>query len=205
MSLSRVSWGLLAASLVFMTFGADVASAQPAPAVSVTPGPSLTGGSGGIPITYGWQFRPTVDIEISRLGFADGAPYSAVGLHEPHDVGVFDSEGRLIVSARIPKGSRAVLEDGFWYVSIPPLLLQGGHVFTIGALLPEPKKDTVLAFDPVIDGPPSVTFDSRIIWLQGVSNYPGGRELAFPSAPCCGTLVGFFGPTFTIASGDSAP
>jgi hypothetical protein len=177
------------------------AFAQAGPAVSIPPVFSmyLFGGYGGLPVTYGWKFQPTADLTITQLGFCDGAPYSAVGLGEPHDVGIFDEGGALVVSATVPAGAGASLVDNFWYVPIPPTVLANGSVYTIGAYLPAPKTDPILDSDVPPGGLPPITLDPRITWLAGVSD-AGGPSLAFPTMPCCGTLFGFFGPTFYIAS-----
>ncbi len=176
------------------------ALAQPAPAVTITPGSLyLFGAFGGGPTTYGWSFRPSANLEVVQLGFCDGAPYSPLGLTEPHDVGIFDASGALIVSATVPAGTSASLVDNFWYVPIPPTALWKGQVYTIGALLPAPWSDVILDSDVPPGQPPAITLDQRITWLQGVSDYPGAPVLTFPTSPCCGTLFGFFGPTFYIS------
>ena len=179
------------------------AFAQPGPAVSIPPGSLyIFGAGGGGPITYGWKFQPKADLTITQLGFCDGAPFTTVGLDETHDVGIFDAAGSLIVSATVPAGTGALLAENFWYVAIPPTVLSNGKVYTIGAHLPFPMNDTILYSDLVIPPglPAPITLDSRITWLAGVNNYPGGPALAFPTEPCCGSLLGFFGPTFYIAS-----
>lgn len=173
--------------------------AQSGPAVSITPNSSLFGGFGGGPITYGWKFQPKADLTITELGFCDGAPYSETGLSEPHEVGIFDAAGVLIVSATVPAGASATLAQNFWYVPISPTILSSGKVYTIGALLPYPWSDSVLYSDTPAGEAPPITLDPRITWLEGVSD-AGAPTLTFPTFPCCGTLFGFFGPTFFIAS-----
>jgi hypothetical protein len=198
LSLGSIAGALAAATLAVLMW-AGAASAQSGPAVSITPGPYLGGAYGGGSITYGWQFEPNADITITELGFSDGAPYSTIGLGEPHQVGIFDSKyGDLIVSATIPAGAEALLDHNFWYVPIPPTQLLHGLGYTIGALLPAPRNDVIL-LDQVAPGePPAITFDPRITWLQGVSDWPGTDALTFPDHPCCDgpPVVGFFGPTF---------
>ena len=190
----------LALAVLGVSMLSGAAFAQPGPAVSITPGIGLSGAFGGIPITYGWKFQANADLTITQLGFCDGAPFSTVGLDEAHDVGIFDAAGTLIVSATVPAGTVASLVDNFWYVSIPPTVLSNGQVYTVGADLPAPKEDTILSSNVPPGKPPVITLDPRITWLQGVNDYPGGSALAFPTSPCCGSLFGFFGPTFYIGS-----
>ena len=193
---------VLTLALLCVSVLPSAAFAQSSPAVSIPPAFSqyLFGGSGGGPITYGWKFQPKTDLTITQLGFCDGAPYSTVGLDESHDVGIFDATGSLIVSATVPAGTGALLVDNFWYVAVPPTVLSGGKVYTIGAHLPLPWYDQILYSDVPPGGVPPITLDSRITWLAGVSDFPGGATLAFPTEPCCGTLLGFFGPSFRMDS-----
>jgi len=203
MRLKAAATTVLTLTLLGVSMLSGAAFAQSGPAVSITPGSLyLFGAGGGVPITYGWSFQPKADLTITQLGFSDGAPYSTVGLDETHDVGIFDAAGALIVSATVPAGTGASLVDNFWYVAIPPTVLSNGKVYTIGAYLPSPKNDTILYSDLVIPPgvPTPIILDSRITWLAGVSDYPGGPSLAFPTSPCCMSLFGFFGPTFFIAS-----
>lgn len=196
---------VLTLALMGASMLSGAALAQSGPAVSIAPGFSLYlfGSSGGIPITYGWKFQPKTNLTITQLGFCDGAPYSTVGLDEPHDVGIFDAAGSLIVSATVPAETGAVLIDNFWYVAIPPTVLSSGKVYTIGAYLPVPRLDLILYSDVPTGGLPLITVDPRITWLQPANDYPGGPALAFPTDPCCGAWFGYFGPTFYIASSDT--
>lgn len=198
---------LVFAALALAMLGGAGAEAQPGPAVSIVPyfNTYIFGSFGGIPITYGWSFETHADLTISQLGYYDGMPYWTGPLNEPHVVGIFDSDGALVVSATVPAGTAASLVDNFWYVDIPPTRLPFGKTFTIGAYLPAPKLDLIIYTDVPPGEPPLITFDSRITWRQGVSDYPGGPELAFPTSPCCGTLLGFFGPSFVIASSREVP
>jgi hypothetical protein len=194
---------VLTLALLGVAMLSGAAFAQSGPAVSITPGSLYVfGAGGGGPITYGWKFQPKADLTITQLGFCDGAPFTGVGLDETHDVGIFDASGSLVVSATVPAGASASLVDNFWYVAIPPTVLSNGKVYTIGALLPPPMNDLFLYSDLVIPPglPAPITLDSRVTWLAGVNDFPGGPALAFPTSPCCGSLFGFFGPTFFIAS-----
>jgi hypothetical protein len=196
----------LTLALLCVSMISGTAFAQPGPAVSISLGPPLGplfGSGGGGLITVGWKFQPKANLTITQLGFCDGAPFSTAGLDEPHDVGIFDAAGSLIVSATVPAGSNALLVDNFWYVAVPPTVLLNGEVYTIGAYLPPPGNDQIIhtfgAFGPGVV--PPIILDPRVTWLQTVNDYPGGPALAFPTKDLLRTKVlGVFGPTFYIAS-----
>ncbi|PYQ05945.1 MAG: hypothetical protein DMF83_13855 [Acidobacteria bacterium] len=186
---------LAAASLAALLVAGSAAAQSVGPAVTITENFNLVGSSGGVSITYGWQFHTKTDITITKLGFCDGAPFSDIGLSEPHTIGIFDDNGSLLVSAEIPSDTEgAMLDRNFWYVPISPTTLLAGRTYTTAALLPEPKQDMVLYQG---DDPGFVAFDPRIAWLQGVHSEPASG-LTFPNEPCCTGLVGFFGPSFLI-------
>jgi len=190
-----------------MLVAPQVAAAQYGPALSISQdNVNLFGSSGGIPITYGWQFRTNIDITVDKLGFYNGYNYPP-RLFEPHDVGIYDSAGNLIVSATIPAGANAELFHNFWYVSITPTLLSANHVYTAAAYLPSPKQDSLFyaqVWNSQYSNP--VSFNSAIAWLQGVHDL-GAAGLRFPTSACCGSsgIIGFFGPSFNIRQPNSPP
>jgi hypothetical protein len=186
---------LASAPLAALLLAGSAAAQSAAPAVTITDNFNLVGSSGGVSITYGWQFHTRTDITITKLGFCDGAPFSDIGLSEPHTIGIFDDNGSLLVSAEIPSDTQgAMLDHNFWYVPISPTTLPADRTYTTAAFLPEPKQDMVLYQG---EDPGFVTFDPRIVWLQGVGSEPASG-LTFPDEPCCTGLVGFFGPSFLI-------
>lgn len=98
------------------------------PAVSFSP----SGGSMRMgPFTLGWQFRPTVDIAVTDLGYVDP---EQDGLVHRHQVGIFDAQtDQLVVSATV--GPRSAL-DGFfrWEPLEPHAVLRAGHSYLAGAV-----------------------------------------------------------------------
>jgi WD40 repeat protein len=104
------------------------ASSSPAVSYVEPPRPSeMTGFSLG---TYGWQFRPTADIEITDLGCYDD--YQD-GIDPARRVGIFDARSdRLIASVTI--GPQSALDGAFRWQSLGSrVILRAGRSYLAGA------------------------------------------------------------------------
>src|SRR4030088_998040 len=61
--------------------------------------------------TFGWAFSVSTRITVTGLSYLDA---TGRGLREPHTVGIFSaSGGSLLVTAIVPAGAGAPLENGF--------------------------------------------------------------------------------------------
>jgi hypothetical protein len=84
--------------------------------------------------TFGWRFTPTIDIEVTALGFFDATSLQAgagTGLVQPHDVGIYRVSDQLLVASNtIPAGSGALLAANFRFIALPtPVRLAGGTTY----------------------------------------------------------------------------
>ncbi len=152
--LVRRSLGAAAAASFLVAILALPAQASPRPALVDA---VYNGLGGGAPyygsVTVGWQFVPQHDMLVTDLGFFD---IGSVGLNTFHEVGIWDGDQRLLVSATVPAGTEAPLLGEFRYVAIEPLLLQAGNAYVIGATANVPTSQPA-AFVP--DGYPSDTLE----------------------------------------------
>ena len=81
--------------------------------------------------TFGWSFTANSDINVVDLGVFDD---SQNGLTDSHQVGIWDSSGTLLVSATVPSGTGATLDDQFRTVSVSSTELLAGQKYFIGTL-----------------------------------------------------------------------
>ena len=100
--------------------------------------------------TFGWRFTPTIDIEVTALGFFDATSLPAgtgTGLTQPHDVGIYRVSDQLLVASNtIPAGSGAVLAANFRYVTLPsPVRLAGGTTYLMAGFALSASPDPAAA------------------------------------------------------------
>ena len=86
-------------------------------------------------VTVGWEFTAQSDLWVSELGFFD---LGQDGLNISHDVGIWDQDQQLIVSATVSYGTAAQLIGEYRYASVAPVVLASGQTFVIGATVPIP-------------------------------------------------------------------
>jgi hypothetical protein len=92
----------------------------------------------------GWQFVPLEDIWVTDLGFFD---LRSDGLNTFHEVGIWDGDRTLLVSATVPTGSASALIGEYRYVGVERVLLRAGMAYVIGATANVPLS-VPAAFDP---------------------------------------------------------
>ena len=137
-------------------------------------------------ITVGWEFSPTSDIWVTQLGYFDLAQD---GLNVQHEIGIWDVNQELLVSATVESGSVGSLTGDYRYVSIPPTLLSAGQALIIGATVPVSMSEPGFESDfypnnTVHINPINIALDSRISpvianrYAQG--NTTDMLELDFP-------------------------
>jgi len=77
----------------------------------------------------GWQFTAKSDLDVTHLGVLD---LGEAGLSDRHDVGIFNSEGDLLVSTSIPSGlNGSLMLDSMIYNSIGLVTLQKDETYYI--------------------------------------------------------------------------
>ena len=100
--------------------------------------------------TFGWRFTPTIDIEVTALGFFDSTSLPAgtgTGLVQPHDVGIYRVSDQLLVASNtIPAGTEALLAANFRYVTLPtPVRLSGGTSYLMAGFALSASPDPAAA------------------------------------------------------------
>jgi len=86
-------------------------------------------GIGGNTQTNGYSFSVNEPTLITAVGWFDR---NSDGLTHEHELGIWNSDGQLLVDETVPAGMSAPLNDGFRYQSIPaPLILPPG-VYIVG-------------------------------------------------------------------------
>jgi len=130
--------------------------ARPIPAASL---PAQEGTTEGFKSsTNGWEFKPTVDIQVTHLGYFDD---SADGLRHPHPLGIFDvSTQKLLVETTVEKMSP--LDGAYRFAKIQPVTLKAGTSYVVATVSYPP-------FDPEVEGPTGLIFAAEI-------EYVGYRE-----------------------------
>ncbi len=127
------SFALIAVTCVALGAGSvGVALADPALDFS-TPGvlannwsPTLNG------FSMGWEFDVLAPIEVSRLGYFNHGPQGG-GIVTPHEVGIFDSYGTLLVSTTVNPGD-PVSGLWVWKSLATPFTLAPGTGYVIAGL-----------------------------------------------------------------------
>lgn len=149
---------------------------------------SFTGGTFDNTANDTAGFRFTVgysDISVSALGFYD---QGANGLSDAHPVAIFDAmTGLSLLSATIPSGVGATLENGFRFVQVAPLTLRARATYVINGYRPT-------AADGILYNVGALTTASFLTYNTEVAaNGTGG--LVFTNTPF-GKTNGWFGPNF---------
>lgn len=158
----------LALSSASAAFAADVPGhtfVQGAGAYGGSPGP---GGASAGGYTYGWAFRPSVDVTVTALGFPDNF---VPGFALDHTIFLWDANGNTLRTALAPAGPNpggTMGANSFRYYSVTPVTLTAGQTYVVGA-----------GYPAVLDGAQpsdlyyscyaaaSITFDPRLTWLDG--------------------------------------
>jgi hypothetical protein len=134
-------------------------------------------------VTVGWEFTPQDDIWVTELGFFDLAKD---GLNIFHDVGIWDQDQQLIVSATVSDGTAAQLIGEYRYASVAPVLLAGGQTFVIGATAPVSQRwppafiSDMYPNDTLHIDPQGIVFDAVIGLISAdryFSDIQGGSSL----------------------------
>lgn len=174
---------IAATALVALSCLASTASANLVHAASWT--------GGGVESNYdkaiGWQFKATSDMDVTHLGVLD---LGDAGLSERHEVGIFNSEGDLLVSTSIPSGLNGdLMLDSMIYKSIGLVSLEKDETYYI--LADNWQEDAYLFGDA------AVSYSNDLDWLghswaAGSSIY----DTAFHEGSDDGGILGNLGPGF---------
>lgn len=169
---------LLVAVCVVTLVAMSAGLANAAPAVDfTTPGTLINSWNPNINgFSMGWEFDVLNPIQVTRLGYFNWGP-AGNGITTPHDVGIFDSGGNLLVSTTVNPGDPT---SGLWvWKSLAsPFSLAVGSGYRIAGLTGPTDMYTF--------GVPSIVQDPNISYIRN-------RYVRTPT----GMLIN---PTFTTAA-----
>lgn len=140
--------------------------ASPVPAATF---PAQEGRSDFEEGSYGWEFKPTVDIEVTALGFCDDG---GDGLLHSHPVGIFDfdSQERIVYTYIRPESP---LEGIFRWESITPVTLKAGKAYLCGSYDKPP-------FDPYPNHPSGLVWAPQVEYVTDYEQVPA-ESFVFPT------------------------
>ncbi len=140
--------------------------------------------------TCGWSFTVDASIDVLALGQWDEG---LDGLNGSADVGLWLSDGTLLVSATVPTGSSGTLIGDHRYTSIATFTLMTSTVYVIGSAYTGGPSDNLALTE----------FNSLINPIDGrVAGGGTSKDMQFPSF----TDMRFFsGPSFLFESSVPAP
>jgi len=129
--------------------------------------------------TEGWYFKPTVDIEVTALGWYDDAQD---GLTQVHRVGIFDAgDEQLLVESKVQPDSP--LDGGFrWVPLAPPLVLEAGHEYVMAGFAHAP-------FDLAVKNPEDASVAPELRYLRFRITPEHNKVWGFPDAEDYSTLL----------------
>jgi len=121
--------------------------------------------------TFGLEFVPWTDIEVTDLGYYDD---SGDGLQSEPTVGIFEKSSEQLVSDTVIIDGESELEDGFRYEAITPVVLKGGTTYVLAGSMGAPY-DVVVGDPEGMKSAPEVRF-TDLLWSDSIS----GEEFVFP-------------------------
>ncbi len=171
---------LMVSSLCFAD--SDLTALTPVDPLNVVTGPTQS-------FTFGWQFTVTSPITVTELGYYD--PNGK--LKSNHDVGIFASDGSLLLSTTITAG-KYTTEDGFAFVAVPSFTLADG-TYVIGG-------DSFDSKDPFIFSASSLLPIPEIT-LGETGLYTFGSTFTLPATNVASAT--YMGPDFEVSSPTAVP
>ncbi len=116
--------------------------------------------------TTGWSFS-TTGLTVTALGYFDDGQD---GLLDAHDVGIFASDGTLLVSATVPQGVAGTLNADWRFVAITPFTLDAGS-YVMGGFSN--------GYDPIVVA--GAAASAPAVQLGSLSWYTFAGSLSFPN------------------------
>jgi|GEM_PF-4488556 len=149
-----------------------------------------TGGGFAFNLSLGWEFQVNSKVQVTDLGVWD---HNKDGLDGDFPVGLWDADGKLLVSAQVPAGDKARLVETFRYTSIKPIELEPGRRYVIAALYTPKTKEQEGSYGISFSTPAAVR------WLKARRGKT--PELAMPDTSMSDQhqAPGSFGPNLLLA------
>jgi len=140
--------------------------ASPVPAATF---PAQEGSTTLTEASFGWTFKPTVDIQVTDLGYYDDA---GNGLRHAHPVGIFDTRTKkLLVKATVQRNSP--LEASYRFAKIKPVTLKAGKSYVVVTYAMAP-------FDPEVNFPTGLVWAPEIEYVDYFAA-EGAKKLVYPT------------------------
>ena len=140
--------------------------AQSPAALMTAPGSTYAGGS----YTLGFSFSLSMAVQVTALGVYDDGQD---GLADAAQVGIWDSNGQLLVSNVVSAGTGGTLNGYYRYANITPFSLSPNTTYVVGAYI----NDTASSFNTNQGG--SGSYASVVI--PGTDRYVNSGGFAYPS------------------------
>lgn len=150
-------------------------------------------------LSLGFVFRTNEAIVVNSLGYFDE---NQDGFLTDHQVGIFDSNGDLLVSTTLSAGAGATLEGHYRYEAIAPITLAADSWFLIAATTGGPADGW--AYGHRTSSIVNFVTDARIYVPNNASRfvYQNDNALRAPDQMFGYTIYG--GPNFTIGANEGA-
>ena len=106
---------------------------------------------------WGWEFSPTVAIQVTSLGIFD---QDGDGLSDVHTIATWSVADQCVVTQQLfPPGTAGELIDGFRYIDIVSATLQADEKYVIGVFYPGSASDavTIANFNSEFESSPLIT------------------------------------------------
>ena len=166
---------------------ADSIAVAPVDPLNVVSGPTQN-------FTFGWRFTVTSPVTITELGYYD--PNAKGKLTSNHDVGIFASDGSLLLSTTITAGKYTTV-DGFAFVTVPSFTLADG-TYEIGADSFD-SKDLFIFSASSLSPIPQITLGETGLFTLGST-----FGFSFPIIPNQAGAT-YMGPDFEVVSTTAVP
>lgn len=169
-------------------------------AVELDTATGFAGWTMSVPLIGGWEFTPTVDVEVTSLGIFDWDG-NGDGLVTSHDVAIWDKSNTAtpVISATIPAGTAAdsfatAPGGGFRFEDVATTQLDSGTTYVIAAYYPEMQEEWIASpGNSTFTAAPEIGMDVNT-WRVELDS----PNLVYPtSADASGAG---FGPNFTITA-----
>jgi hypothetical protein len=151
-------------------------------------------------LSLGFEFTTNEAISVTALGYYDD---NLDGFLTNHKVGIFDSNGDLLVSAILSAGTSSVLDGHYRYTAIAPMALAANSTFLIAATSGGYADGFAYGHqDGSITG---FVVDPRITVVEDASRflYQNDNVLRAPCEAFGYTIYG--GPNFQLATPEVSP
>lgn len=163
-----ISRFVVATAIVGGVLGASL-PAQATPIVGVTISNDGTPDGAGF-TNLGYSFVADVATSVVSLGVWDE---DGNGLVNSHEVGLWASDGTPLASTVVGAGTAGILDSGFRFTDISPVLLTAGQTYYVAALFHGPGDDNFVHDPTSIVTASQITYDSR--------RFVPDTALAFPA------------------------